>query len=477
MSRTHIKSASWVVAWNAQAARHQYLRDADVVFEADRIVHVGPNWSGSADRTIDGSGLLVLPGLVNVHGHIGTEAIAKGFFEELGSPLLYMSRIYEYIYVVRPEPESVPPGTQLSIAELLLSGCTTVADMATPYASWINTIADTGIRGYVAPMFRSAIWSTIDSHRVEYIWDEAGGERGLQNAIEVCLAARQHASGRMGGIVMPAQADTCTPELMKASHQAAQQHGLPLQTHICQSVNEFHEMIKRYGTTPVEYLEKLGVLDSNTSLAHGIFLDHHPWLHWPQQGDLSRLAKSGTTVIHSPHTFAYRGAAMHHFGQYVQAGVQMAMGTDTTPHNMLDEMRLALFMAKTQSGHVNLTTVADMLYAATIGGARALGRNDIGRLAPSAKADIVLVKLDHPAMVPNRDPLRSLIFNAGSRAVRDVFVDGKQVVSDGEVLTIDVSAACRAVEEGQRLAMAHVPKRDSAGRTAEAISPLSLDLA
>src|ERR1700749_482998 len=117
MSRTHIKSVSWVVAWNAQATRHQYLRDADVVFEEDRIVHVGPNWSGSADRTIDGCGLLVLPGLVNVHGHIGTEAIAKGFFEELGSPLLYMSRIYEYIYVVRPEPESVAPGTRLSIAE------------------------------------------------------------------------------------------------------------------------------------------------------------------------------------------------------------------------------------------------------------------------------------------------------------------------------------------------------------------------
>jgi len=155
----------------------------------------------------------------------------------------------------------------------------------------------------------------------------------------------------------------------------------------------------------------------------------------------------------------------------------MAMGTDTTPHNMLDEMRLALFLSKTQSGHVNLATVEDIFFAATIGGARVVGRDDIGRLAPNAKADVVLVKLDHPAMVPNRDPLRGLIFNAGSRAVRDVFIDGRQVVADGEVLTIDVAAACRAVEEGQLLAMSNVPKRDPAGRTADQISPLSLDLA
>ena len=477
MARTHIKAASWVVAWNEEAGRHRYLRDADVVFEDDRILHVGPAWSGTAERTIDGAGLLVMPGLVNVHGHLGTEAFGKGFFEEIGSPLLYMSRLYEYIYSVRPEPESVVPGTRLSISELMLSGCTTVADMGLPYPGWIDAIADTGIRGYVAPMFRSASWTTVDGHRVEYIWDEAGGERGMTAAVEVCLEAGRHSSGRMGAIVMPAQAETCTPELMKAAHQAALHHGLPLQTHLCQSVHEFHEMIRRYGMTPVEYLEKLGVLDGTMSLAHGIFLDHHPWLHWPEHNDIARLARTRTVVVHSPHTFAYRGASLDHFGRYVRAGVPMAMGTDTTPHNMLDEMRLALFLSKTQSGHVNLATVEDIFFAATIGGARVVGRDDIGRLAPNAKADVVLVRLDHPAMVPNRDPLRGLIFNAGSRAVRDVFIDGRQVVADGEVLTIDVAAACRAVEEGQLLAMSNVPKRDPAGRTADQISPLSLDLA
>ncbi|WP_298722311.1 amidohydrolase family protein [uncultured Ferrovibrio sp.] len=477
MSRTLIRNASWVVAWDEAAGRHRYLRDADIAFEDGQIIHVGSAWTGGADRIIDGAGLMAMPGLVNVHGHIGTEALAKGFFEELGSPLLYMSRLYEFLYVVRPEPQAIPAGTRLSIAELLLSGCTTVADMALPYEGWLDTIADTGIRGYVAPMFRSAAWQTVNGHRVEYQWDEAGGERGMQRAIEVCLAARRHPSGRMGGIVMPAQAETCTPELLQAAYKAAKQHRLPFQTHLCQSVHEFHEMIRRHGLTPVGYLNKLGVLDANTSIAHGIFLDHHPWLHWPQQEDLQILAKAGVTVIHSPHTFAYRGAALHHFGKYVQAGVPMAMGTDTTPHNMLDEMRLALFAAKMQSGHVNLASVSDVLHAATIGGARSLGRDDIGRLAPAAKADIVLVDLSHPAMVPNRDPLRGLIFNAGSRAVRDVFVDGRQVVEGGKVLTIDVDAACRIVEEGQLQAMANVPKRDAAGRSADEIAPLSLEMA
>jgi len=474
MSTTRIRNAAWVVAWNPQTGRHHYLRNADVVFRDDRIIFVGAGWSGVADRTIDGEALCVMPGLVNVHGHLGTEALAKGFFEELGSPLMYMSRLYEFLYVVRPEPETIPSSTRLSIAELLLSGCTTVADMALPYEQWLDVIASTGVRGYVAPMFRSARWQAPGGHQVTYEWDEAAGERGLAEALDVCAAAARHPSGRMGGIVMPAQAETCTPALMKAAHAAARDRGLPFQTHLGQSVHEFHEMIRRYGKTPVEYLENLGVLDVNTTIAHGIFLDHHPWLHWPEHHDLGRLARAGAKVIHCPQTFAYRGAALHHFGAYVKAGVRMAMGTDTTPHDMLAEIRIALLLAKTQSGHVNLASVADVFHAATIGGANVVGRDDIGRIAPGAKADIVLIDLNEPSMVPVRDPLRSLIFCAGRQAVRDVFVDGIQIVADRQGLTVDLPAVCQAVEEGQRMAMANVSSRDWAHRAADEISPLSL---
>jgi cytosine/adenosine deaminase-related metal-dependent hydrolase len=115
----------------------------------------------------------------------------------------------------------------------------------------------------------------------------------------------------------------------------------------------------------------------------------------------------------------------------------------------------------------------DLFNAATIGGARALGRDDIGRLAPGCHADMVLVDMAHPMMRPTHDPVRSLIYAAGDRAVRAVFVDGVKVVEDGRVLTIDYPAAAAALHEAQARVKANVPGLDWAHRTAEAISPLT----
>ena len=114
--------------------------------------------------------------------------------------------------------------------------------------------------------------------------------------------------------------------------------------------------------------------------------------------------------------------------------------------------------------------------AATIGGARALRRDDIGRLAVGARADLMLVDLKHPAMMPVREPLRSLIYVAQDRAVRDVFVGGAQVVRDGECLTIDLAAESQALEEAQARSMAKVPDRDWAGRTTDELAPMALPM-
>ena len=121
-------------------------------------------------------------------------------------------------------------------------------------------------------------------------------------------------------------------------------------------------------------------------------------------------------------------------------------------------------------------TTEQVFHAATVGGATALSRDDIGRLAPGAKADIVLVDLEHPLMRPVRDPLRSLIYHGADRAVRDVYVDGYKVVDDGQVLTLDYHDAITRVEEAQRRMLQQVPSRDYAARSAEQMAPLSLPL-
>ena len=474
MTRTCIRNLAWIVAYEDE--RHVYRRGGDVVFDADRLIHVGGRFESAVDRDIDGTSLMAMPGFVNIHGHLGTEPLGKGFYEELGSHKLHMSRIYEYIYTIRPDRDAVAPATLYSVSELMKSGCTTVADMGIPYEGWVDIHASTGARTFLSPMFRSARWHTPNDHSVEYIWDEAAGERGLEEALAVCVAAAKHPSGRLDGIVMPAQVDTCTPALLLRAYQEAERRNLPFQTHLGQAVHEFNEMVRRHGITPIGLMKQLGILGPRTTIAHGIFLDEHPKVHWHEQTDIAAIVETGTHVMHSPQTFAYRGVAMHSLGGYRVRGMNLALGTDTFPHDMLSEMRLAITLSKVLSGHVDLLKLSHLFHMATVGGANALGRSDLGRLAVNAKADLVLVDLDHPAMAPMRDPLRSLVFSAGNVAIRHVFVDGRQTVEDGAVTTIDVPAVSRRLTEGQQRALADTPSRDWAKRPAEQISPLALEM-
>ena len=152
----------------------------------------------------------------------------------------------------------------------------------------------------------------------------------------------------------------------------------------------------------------------------------------------------------------------------------MGIGTDTTPHNMLEEMRKAAILARVAAHDIHAVATADILHAATVGGATALQREDLGRLAPGAKADIVVVDLKCSHMMPARDPLRSLVYHAAERAVRDVWIDGLQVVAEGKVLTLDQTGAGERLTEAQLRMMAAVPARDYKGRSADEITPLSL---
>lgn len=476
MSVTLVKSAAWVVAYDGR--KHTYLRDADVAFEGDKIIHVGPGFAGKATTTIDGSGMLVMPGLVNVHSHPGSEPMTKGWNDELGSTKLYQSSLYEFMPLFRadaggaPDPSAIPASATVAYSELLLSGVTTLVDMSVAWDGWLDHFAASGLRGVLSPMYRSGRWFTKNGYVVEYEWDKDEGAKPMAAAMAVLDAAVKHPSGRMSGMVSPSQIDTCTPGLIKESFQEAKRRKLPFQIHAAQSVVEFHEITRRHGMTPVEWLGSLGVLSDRSLIGHGIFLDHHTSTHWPRRDDLQDLVDTNTTVAHCPTVFQRRGITLQTFGEYVRRGVNMAIGTDTYPHNMIEEMRHVAIMSRVVGEDCYDVRSSDVFNAATLGGAKALGRKDIGRIAVGAKADIVLVDVTHPAMRPVRDPVRSMIYAAAERAIRTVFVDGVKVVDGGKVLTMDHEAAAARLEEAQRNAERGVKALDWAKRDHLKISPL-----
>jgi 5-methylthioadenosine/S-adenosylhomocysteine deaminase len=475
-STTCIRNAACIVAWDATNRRHAYLMGGDVAFTDDTLTYIGKHYDGTADATIDGTDLMVMPGLIDLHAHPSTEPFFRGVREEHGVPAMYMSGLYERSVALQPDAAARKAGKQVAFCEMLLSGITSVADLSGIDEGWIDLAARSGLRVFLAPSYASARWHLENGWALQYRWDETAGRRGLDAALTLIEQAAAHPSGRLSGIVSPAQIDTCTTDLLRDSFAAAEARDVPLTVHCSQSVNEFLVMVDRHGKSPVQFARNLGILSPRTVLGHAMFIDEHSWVRWHTHTDLEILVDTGTSVAHCPSPFARYGHTLEDFGRYHRAGVNLGIGTDVAPHNVIEEMRLGAILARVAARDITTTSVATLFHAATVGGADALGRPDLGRLTAGAKADLVLVDLANPWMRPARDPLRSLVFTAADRAVRTVFVHGAKVMENGQVLTMDHAAALAAVTEGQERMLRDAPSRDWAGRTADQISPLSLPM-
>ena len=472
---TVIRNAAWVAAWNEGEGAHEYLRDADVAFRGDTIVHVGPGFSAPADaRVVDGARRFVMPGLLDLHAHPHTEPANKGIREDHGRPEMYDTGLYERACAFSLDEEGRRAAAELAYAELLAGGVTTVMDLSTPCDGWLDLLAGSGLRGYVAPAFASARWYLDNLHDVKFAWDEKRGEAEFARAIEVIERAEQHPSGRLAGVVYPAQIDTCTEALLRDAAALARESGRVLTTHASQSKMEFLEMVRRHGVSPLQWAHDIGFLGPNAVVGHAIFIDEHPMIGWRSHRDLALLADTCTSVAHCPSPFARYGHAMADFGRYRRAGVNLGIGTDVAPHSVIEEMRLAIILGRVMAEDVRALDTGEVFRAATVGAAKALGRDDLGRIAPGAKADLVLVDLDAPSMRPVRDPLRTLVYEAADRAVRDVYVGGELVVAERRVLNLDPEGAGERLERAQARMLEAVPRRDFLHRTAEQIAPLSL---
>jgi len=470
---TVIRKAAWIIAWDEDTNTHTYLKNADLVFCGSRITFVGQDYSGPCDHEIPGKGRMIMPGLINIHSHLSGGPLGKGTFDEVGTAALWGNALYTYSQLLRADSRAIKPGAIIALSELMKSGVTTVVDNSGYYEEWIELLVDSGVRAVLAPGFRQARWINVADHRVDYEWDHQAGRQGFRQALETMDAIKKYGCNRLSGMIFPSQADTCDADLLIEAHTAAVDRGLPFQTHASQTMQEFSEMMRRHGKSPVQWLDSLGILDEHTILGHCIYLDHHSWSPLHTRDDLPLLAERETTVAHCPTVFGRTGMTLESFGDYVRAGVNLGIGTDSFPYNMLEELRHVGVYARITTGNVHDLTSADVFNAATLGGAQALLRDDIGRLVVNAKADIVIVDIEHPLMRPGREPLRNLINVAAERAVKDVFIDGKQVVANGDVLTLEYESSLIEMDAAQIRSIRKVPELDFQNRTLDQLAPMT----
>lgn len=467
--RTAIQ-AGYIIAYDGRG--HRLLRDGVVVIEGNSILHVGRRFDGTVDETVDARDRVLTPGLITTHAHIAGSPLDRSFIEDRGNPQFWYSGLFEMLPVrgAAQDEEAGRACVDFSMAELLRGGVTTVMEIGGQGEYVVERAPYYGLRVYMGLGFRSGRWVTYDGKRVQWEWNEEQGRQGLARAVAF---ARQY-DGAHGDLVRcfmaPAQIDTCTPDLLQEAKHHADDMQRPYQVHTSQSTVEFFEMLGRHGKTPIAWMNELGVLGPNTSLGHAIIIGGSSWTNYPA-GDIQIMADAGCTVAHAVWVFARRGIAMESFARYLAAGVNMSLGTDTNPQSVIEAMRWAAVISKIIDRQTEIATAADVFNAATLGGARALGRDDLGRIAPGAKADLVLWKATSWNMTPMRDPVKNIVFNARDEDVDRVYVDGRLVVDSGAVLAADEAAIFAALQAGGERMWPRMAEFDWASRGADELSP------
>jgi len=407
----------------------------------------------TAEEVIDATDQLVMPGLVNTHHHFYqtlTRVVRPAQDAELFTWLKALYPIW-----ARLTPEMAFVSTQTAMAELLLSGCTTTSDHLYLFPNGVR-LDDTieaaqaiGMRFHAARGAMSVGESKGGLPPDRVVEDEGAILADTQRLIGRWHDPKRHAMTRV--VVAPCSPFSVSRELMRDAALLAREKGVSLHTHLAENDNDIAYTREKFGCTPAEYAQALGWVGADVWHAHCVKLD---------AAGIELFARTGTGVAHCPGSNMRLASGIAPIRALRDAGVPVGLAVDGSASNdsghLLGEARLALLLQRVAHGPLkgpSALTAREVLEIATRGGARVLGRDDIGALAPGMAADIVTVPLDEIGLAgAGHDPLAALFF-CHVPSVRHSVVNGRVVVRDGRLVTLDLP---RLVERHNQLAAALV---------------------
>ena len=400
----------------------------DVFVEGDRIVA-----SGSGE-TIDASGCYVMPGLVQTHVHL-VQTIFRGLAEELS--LLEWLRDRIWPLEAAHDERSLRATARLGLLDLLSGGTTTILDMGTTHGG--DVIAEELVASGIRARFGQAMMDGGDGLPSELRETTHGS---LEASARLATAWAGAADGRIGYAYAPRFALSCTRELLEAVADVTKRRGLLIHTHSNENAGERALIEGATGQAPTAYLDSVGLVNERSVIAHGVNLDPR---------EIAILAERRASVTHCPSSNLKLGSGIADVRALRDAGVTVGIGADGAACNNrldgFDELRLAALLAASIHGPGALTAW-DALAIGTCDGARALRMDpEIGTLEVGKKADLIVLDASKLAG-PGGDPATRIVYGGGSRAVRDVIVDGRVVVRDRLPLTLDADEIRARAAEG-----------------------------
>lgn len=471
---------------------HRVFDGGCVVFEGDRILHAAPAYDGPVDRIIDARRGFVIPGLIDTHVHSGHRALHK-LLTDVGRPDLYGqpymdvtiartgTRIQGYPNYLTNAEAATDPGIALhaafTVAELLRNGVTTFVELGghvrVQEALW-RECDRLGVRGYLGPGYDSGRWTADDEGRLIRTPYEDGGRHLFEAAIDFIQRAQDSPSDFVHGMLVPRELENCSVDILRKTVAASKALGVPMATHAAYNVIEFQEIVREFRMTPIELLDSVGMLQPILNIGHANFLGESRRLNYSGANDLQLMGSRGVSISHCPINIVRRARVLDSWKKYREAGVNLTIGSDTYPRDMFMNMRTASYHGKTMSQDLTSASAADVFEAATLGGARSLGRTDIGRLEAGAIADVVVVDLlrgDTLRYGPIWDPIRSLVECGIGDDVSTVITSGCVRMADRQIAGVDLDALRRDAQQFAETIWPRLQDWDPLERTARGLCP------
>jgi 5-methylthioadenosine/S-adenosylhomocysteine deaminase len=436
VSSLFAEQADWI--WSAryvitEDAAHRVIEQGAVAVRNGAILAVGPKAEidarFQARLRLDRPDAILAPGLIDTHTHA-----AMSLFRGIADDRKLQDWLEKYIFPAEAKnvtPDFVRWGTRLGCLEMLLSGTTTFTDMYYFEDVVAETSKEAGMRGVLG--------ETIIGFPV------ADAKTPTES-----LAFTEKYLNRFAGdsLIVPAVAPhalyTNSDETLKAARALANRHHAPLVIHVAETRKENEDTLAARHMTAVQTLESLGVFDGRTVAAHCV---------WVNEGDMAILKKRGVGVAHCPSSNMKLASGVAPVVRMLQLGIDVGLGPDgpagsNNDFNMFEEMDLAAKLQKVITLDPQVLPAGQALEMATIGGARVLGmEKEIGSLEPGKRADMITVRLDRPNAEPLYDPISQMVYALKGEDVRDVMVNGKPVVEDGKILTLNEAQILKKAEE------------------------------
>ena len=413
------------------------LKDYDIYIEGVEIKKIAKNIKIKADYIINAKNCVITPGFINTHHHMYqtmTRNIPKVQDAKLFDWLVFLYNVWKYI-----DEKWVNISTKVAASELLLTGCTTSSDhlylfpkKATPYLidEEIEAAKETGIKFVATRGSMSRGRSKGGLPPDDVVQDEDTIMRDCERLVKKYHNSEKFAMTQVA--LAPCSPFSVTSELLKLSAEMSKKWNVRLHTHLAETKDEDDYCLKVYKMKPADYIESVGWLNERAWFAHCVYIN---------EKEAKRFAKYGCGIAHCPSSNMRLGSGIAPVRMFIRNGVNVSIAVDgaasNDSSNMLFEIRQAMLVSRVKD-NVNSMPARDSLYLATRGGARVLGRNDMGSIEVGKAADIAIFDISGIEYAGSiYDPIASLLFCGINQRTKYTIVNGKVVVKEGKLLTLD----------------------------------------